>query len=126
MFLYLLTYKMKTNLSISRLKNFSVSSPVIKRPYFLQVTEKDLQHEHKINKQSMELSRVLVDNFTTQMITFHCILCFCSTVVSPSIFPGTFLCCLWTLRNAILSPSCRGGIAPGPLLTIWVPKIIYS
>lgn len=73
-----------SNLSVSKLKTFSVSSPVIQRPYFLPMTEKALQHLHKINKQSVVPSRVLVEIFTIQMTTFHCILCSCSTAASPS------------------------------------------
>jgi len=68
-------------LLIGRLQTFSVSSPVIKRPCLLLTTEKPLQHAHKINNQSMVLSRVLVEIFTTQMTACHCILCFCSTAI---------------------------------------------
>lgn len=104
-----------SNLSVSKLKTFSVSSPVIQRPYFLPMTEKALQHLHKINKQSMVLSRDLVEIFTIWMTTFHCILCSCSTAASPSPSqgflmlsvdteechnPAITLCCWWYSTRA--------------------------
>lgn len=108
--------------SISRLKTLNTSSLWSKGLSFYQWLRKFCSmHTGSIHNQ-WYWSRVLVELFTTQITTFHCILCFCSAAVSSSYLPRVFWCCLWTLRKATILPSCHAG---NSILQIW-NQLLYE